>query len=272
MKTVCSDLEALYREMDDRVALLGPDRWHLETPFDHWTVLDQVAHIALFDHEALMAIEEPVRFRERAQRIMEIIRSEVHWPEQLNLLLGPDGPDRLLARWRDIRTRLLGRLQVMSPGDRLPWYGPDMAARSFATARLMETWAHGQDIFDTFRIRRINGAGLKHVAHLGVTTFAWSFRIRGLTVPDVRPRVELSGPLGEPWEWGEPHGENRIWGDAAEFCLVVTQRRNVADTRLHFQGEHAGKWLSIAQAFAGVPQEPPGPGIRAIDYNNQPPV
>jgi uncharacterized protein (TIGR03084 family) len=232
--------------------------------------MDQVAHIALFDHEALMAIEAPVRFRERAQRILEIIRSEVHWPEQLNPLLGPADPDRLLARWRDTRTRLLGRLRVMAPGERLPWYGPDMTARSFATARLMETWAHGQDIFDTFRIRRINGASLKHVAHLGVATFGWSFRIRGLTAPDVRPRVELSGPSGEHWEWGEPDAENRVRGDAADFCLVVTQRRNVADTRLHFQGKHAGQWLSIAQAFAGVPQDPPGPGIRVIDYNQPP--
>lgn len=267
MKTVCADLEARYQEMDNLVAPLSPDRWRMETPFDHWTVMDQVAHITLFDHEALLAMEEPIRFRDRALRIIDIIRSGVHWPDQLNPMLDMDGPDRLLPLWRDIRTRLLSRLRVMAPGDRLPWYGPDMTARSFATARLMETWAHGQDIFDTFRIRRINDTGLRHVAHLGVTTFGWSFKIRGLAVPGIRPRVELSGPSGQHWEWGEPDAENRVRGSAEEFCLVVTQRRNVADTRLNVRGRHAGQWLSIAQAFAGIPQDPPGPGIRTIDYD-----
>jgi uncharacterized protein (TIGR03084 family) len=141
-----------------------------------------------------------------------------------------------------------------------------MSAISFASARLMETWAHSQDVFDTLEIKRVNCTGLRHVAHMGVATFGWSFILRKLNTPDIKPRIELTGPADEKWAWGVPHAIERVWGSAEEFCLVVTQRRNVADTALKWQGKHVAKWLTIAQAFAGVPQNPPAPGIRAIDY------
>jgi uncharacterized protein (TIGR03084 family) len=265
-KKICLDLEAQYQELDDLVAELDNKKWSLETPFFHWTIFDEVAHIAFFDHESLLAIEEPIRFKERAKKVMKIIRSEDNWPKRFNPMLGPKEPDELLSHWRDIRTRLLQRLKKMSLKDRLTWYGPDMSACSFATARLMETWAHAQDVFDTLRVKRINSTRLRHVAHIGMVTFGWSFKVRGMKVPAITPHAELSGPSGEMWVWGKPDVSERIWGSAEEFCLVVTQRRNVADTQLKWQGEHVEKWLSMAQAFAGLSQEPPLPGIRVIDY------
>lgn len=265
MKQVCSDLDKQYQEFDDLVAGLDEKQWRRETPFFHWTIFDEVAHIAFFDHEALLSIEDRVRFRERSRGVMDVILSGGSWPAYTNPLLGPEEPAPLLALWRDTRNRLVHRLSHMSPKDRLPWYGPDMSARSFATARLMETWAHAQDVFDTLRVRRTNGAGLRHVAHIGVTTFGWSFILRRLKVPDITPRIELTGPAGERWEWGEPHAGERVWGSAEDFCLVVAQRRNLADTGLKWQGENVEKWLTIAQAFAGVPQNPPGPSTRVLD-------
>ena len=225
-----------------------------------------MTHIAFFDHESLLAIDDPIRFKERAAWLMKVILSGGSWPEHINPMLGTEEPEERLAHWRDIRTRLLRRLRTMVPRNRLPWYGPDMSARSFATARLMETWAHAQDVFDTFRKKRENSARLRHVADIGVATFGWSFKVRGLEAPEITPRVELAGPIGELWGWGEPDASERVWGSAEEFCLVVTQRRNVADTQLKWQGEHVEKWLSMAQAFAGLPQEPPLPGVRVIDY------
>lgn len=266
MKRICSDLEAQYQEFDDLVARLDEKQWRHKTPFFQWTIFDEVAHIAFFDHEALLAIEDLDRFKERVKGVVNVILSDGNWPAYTNPLLGPEEPAGLLALWRDIRNRLISRLSNMSPKERLSWYGPDMSARSFATARLMETWAHSQDVFDTLRVKRANCARLHHVAHIGVTTFGWSFISRKLKVPDIKPRIELTGPAGEKWEWGESHAMERVWGSAEEFCLVVTQRRNVADTDLKWQGENVGKWLTIAQAFAGVPQEPPAPGARLIDY------
>jgi len=266
MKKICSDLGDQYKEMDELVAGLDREQWRIETPFYHWTIFDQVAHVAFFEQESLLAIEEPIRFKERAKMVMDIVRSDNSWPERFNPMLGFKEPEEVLSHWRDTRTILLGRLGMMAPMDRLLWYGPDMSARSFVSARLMEVWAHAQDIFDTFRVKRNNNARLRHVAHLGVTTFEWSFKVKGMKAPGNSPFVKLFGPAGEQWKWGKPDEWNRVWGSAEEFCLVVTQRRNLADTRLKWQGEHAEKWLSIAQAFAGVSQEPPAPGIRKIDY------
>jgi uncharacterized protein (TIGR03084 family) len=122
----------------------------------------------------------------------------------------------------------------------------------------METWAHGQDVFDGLGQSHPAGPGLRHVAHLGVRTLANSFITRKLPVPDAAVRVELSAPGGELWEWGPSGADDAVRGPAVDFCLVVTQRRHLADTRLAVTGDTASAWMGIAQAFAG----PAGPGRR----------
>ncbi len=64
-----------------------------------------------------------------------------------------------------------------------------MSVASSVTARLMETWAHGQDVLDALRLRRRPTDRLRHIAHLGVRTFGWSFRVHGLAVPEQPVRV-----------------------------------------------------------------------------------
>lgn len=265
MKPICSDLVAEYQSLDHLAAGLDKNQWFLATRFFDWTVFDEVAHIVFFDHEALLAIDDPRRFKARARAIMKIVQSEDNWPAHFNPMLGITGPDELLVFWRDIRSRLVQRLQEMAPESRLPWYGPDMRAQAFAAARLMETWAHGQDIFDVLHKKREHTSRLYHVAHMGVITFKWSFTVRGMSPPDIQPRVVLAGPGKQIWKWGKPGTPEQVRGSAQDFCLVVTQRRNVVDTDLKWQGRHVGKWLSMAQAFAGVPQDPPKPGFRIID-------
>jgi uncharacterized protein (TIGR03084 family) len=212
MEGICADLEAQYQELHDLVVGLDEAQWRLETPFFGWTIFDEVAHIAFFDKEALLALENPEGFRESAGSIMEILRTGGSWPAHINPLLGPETPAELVLLWREVYQRLVRRLGMTTARDRLPWYGPDMSARSFATARLMEAWAHSQDVFDTLRIKRHNTGRLRHVAHIGVTTFEWSFIVRGLQAPEIKPRVELIGPEGDQWEWGEPDAPERVWG------------------------------------------------------------
>jgi uncharacterized protein (TIGR03084 family) len=131
-----------------------------------------------------------------------------------------------------------------------------MSARSFATARLMETWAHGQDIVDGLDVNRTPTDRLRHIAFLGVRTMGWSFTINGIDVPPETVRVSLNAPSGDQWLWNEDSTHNVVSGDAEDFCLVVTQRRHVSDTSLEVTGPVAEQWMSIAQAFAG----PPGGG------------
>ena len=244
---ICDDLVAEAASLDATLELLSEEQWSLPTPAAGWSVRDQVSHLWFFDRRALMALTDPVAFD-----------ADMRW------MLANGGTDAsvvpgrelagssLLAAWRIDRSRLLEVARSVDPAARIPWYGPAMAARSFVTARLMETWAHGQDVVDTLGVKRNPTARLKHVAHIGVRARPFSYMINGLTMPDVPLYVALRGPDGEQWDWGEP-ASDRVTGDALEFCLVVTQRRHPADTALCVEGAAAVEWISIAQAFAGEP-------------------
>lgn len=126
-----------------------------------------------------------------------------------------------------------------------------MSAMSFATARLMETWAHGRDVCGALGVEQVPTARLRHVAELGVRTRGWAFVARGLAVPGAPVRVELTGPDGADWLWGPDGAPDRITGSALDFGLVATQRRHPDDTALTIDGPHAKEWMEIAQAFAG---------------------
>jgi uncharacterized protein (TIGR03084 family) len=79
----------------------------------------------------------------------------------------------------------------------------------------------------------------------------------------VPPYVRLIAPSSAVWEWNDPAADSRVTGDALDFCQVVTQVRNVADTKLEVVGAAATRWMAIAQCFAGGPADPPKPGERA---------
>ena len=166
----------------------------------------------------------------------------------------------LLAWWRTGRQAMLDVFRQLDPKTRIPWFGPAMSAVSFATARLMETWAHGQDIVDTLGVQRQATERLQHVAHIGVRARPFSYAVRGLTPPAEEVRVELRSPAGTIWTWGEAGATNAIIGEAIDFCLVVTQRRHITDTRLRLVGPLAQEWMHLAQAFAGPPGQGRQPG------------
>ena len=241
-----NDLRALV----DRQLALQPGGLELPTPAEGWSVADQLAHLAYFDEALLLAIDDPVEFE--VVRDVTIARGgdvESLAVERHRELGGVSEP----TWFEDARSRLVSVLGVSDPRRRVPWYGPDMSLASAATARIMETWAHGQDIADALGTLQVATTRLRHVADLGVRTFAFSFTVRGLAPPDVPVRVELWGPHLEEWSWGPEDAADSVKGPADEFCLVVTQRRHLAATSLQVTGVTARAWLSIAQAFAGGP-------------------
>jgi uncharacterized protein (TIGR03084 family) len=131
-----------------------------------------------------------------------------------------------------------------------------MSAASMATARLMETWAHGLDVADALGVTRRPTARLRSIAHIGVRTRDFAFVIHGLAPPAEPFLVELRAPSGEVWSWGPADAAQRVSGSAEDFCCLVTQRRALTALDITAEGEDARHWLRIAQAFAG----PPGPG------------
>jgi len=137
-----------------------------------------------------------------------------------------------------------------------------MSALSSITARQMETWAHGQEVFDVLGAERVDTDRIRNIAHLGVSTFGWTFINRGMVVPDPAPFVQLTGPSGVVWNWNTPQNDNMVQGQASDFAQVVTQVRNVAETGLNVTGQGAQDWMKLAQCFAGPPVDPPAPGQR----------
>lgn len=263
MKALCDELRAEYAELADLVEPLSAEQWALRSKFYGWTPFDEIAHLLFFDERGLLAATDPDAFAADAAAIGRQISEGREISTIARECYGHLEGAALAKQWRTCYEKLVATLAALDPKARLPWYGPPMGTRSFITARMMETWAHGQDIYDILGRRRPATARLKHIAHIGVTTFGWTFVNRRLDVPPVVPWVSLSGPGGEQWTWGEPSATDFVSGSAEEFCLVVTQRRNVADTGLRYGGT-AAQWLPIAQCFAGPPADPPAAGSRAV--------
>jgi len=253
MAALLADLDAETKSLDAMIAPLSAAQYLQPTPADGWCIADQVSHLAYFDEAALLAATDPDRFRaESADLIARGAGSADEIAAHFRDTPGPQLREWLLRA----RRNLIARFAEIEPSERLPWYGPDMSAASSATARLMETWAHGQDVADALGVVRPATDRLRHIAHIGVSTIGFSFVVRGLPPPDRPIRVELTSPDGKLWEWGPADAADVVRGPALDFCLVVTQRRHRDDTTLGVGGPVSEQWISIAQAFAGAP----GPG------------
>jgi len=264
MKSICEDLKIEYNDLDAVVAGLDEEAWDLTTPFYGWTIKDEISHLAYYDAAALQSLTDREVFITGFEALLGSMKPGDDFNEEINTRGRQKPIQDLLTSWCTAREHLVAELEKRDARDRLAWYGPDMSARSFTTARLMEIWAHGQDILGALGLRRQPTARLRHIAHMGVATYGWSFVNRQMEVPKGDVRVELSGPSNALWTWGPEDALNAVKGDAEAFCLVVTQRRNVADTNLVIRGSAAHRWMTIAQAFAGPPADPPEPGNRTI--------
>ena len=247
LAALLADLVAESSALREILEPLPRPRWRLPTPAAGWSIADQVSHLAFFDEAALASMTDPDRFRRDAAALAAA---------------GDDFPDRIAAGHRHLgaaellswftgaRRALVDGYAGCDPAARLPWYGPDMGPASSITARLMETWAHGQDIADALGIERPATGRLRHVAHLGIRALPYSYTVNGLPLPAEPIRVDLAAPDGGRWAWGPADAADRVTGPALDFCLAVTQRRHLSDTALLVSGATARQWMAIAQAFA----------------------
>ncbi len=253
---MATDLGALLVDLrDERAALralvAGADL-NLPTPAEGWDIRDAVSHLAGSDREAWKAAEHPEVFLAE----LAVVAGDIPGFLAGQLAQGRAlSREDLLAWWDEGFGALVTALDAVPDGVKLPWYGPPMSAASMVTARLMEYWAHGQDVADALGVHREPTARLRHICHLGVRTRTFAYANRRLPVPEGDVGVLLEGPDGARWTWAE-ECPDRVEGTAEDFCLLVTQRRHRDDTGLRATGPLADSWLSVAQCFAG----PPGPG------------
>jgi uncharacterized protein (TIGR03084 family) len=245
------DLQGEGDALFDFLRNLSDDDWDRPTPFKEWTPRKILRHLHDGDEMAIVAIKRPDEFQVfLAERRQGPLRSL------------PEKGAELLDLWKGYFDEMCQAMDQFDPKRRVPWVGPDMSLRMMATARQMETWAHGQDIYDLTGVVRSNTDRLRNIAEIGVRTFGWTFVNRKMAVPGAPPWVELTTPTGGTWTWGEPEAENSITGSAVDFCHVVTQGRNIAEVDLNVTGDVAAQWMAIAQCFAGPPEDPPAVGVR----------
>lgn len=251
---VLDDMREESDELDLLVAGLSAQEWTAPTPAAGWTVAHQIAHLNWTDEVALVAATQPDAFAAEVEKALAA--PETFADEAAEEAVTALTPADLLVEWRQGRARLQEALRAAPEGTKLPWYGPPMSVASMATARLMETWAHGQDVADALGVTRKPTARLRHVARIGVRARDYAYFVRGLRPPAEQFRVELLSEDGVLTVYGPEDAEQRVTGPLLDFCLLVTQRAHRDDVAVEAAGPDAGQWLDIAQAFAG----PAGPG------------
>jgi uncharacterized protein (TIGR03084 family) len=252
------DLASETADLLPLLAGLGEADWDAPTPAEGWSIRDQVTHLAFFDDTSLLSIRDAGAFIAERDKLLSLgDRFPDVIAEQHRYL-----PGGYCLEWlASSRAGLIKAYKEADPSVRLPWYGLDFSIAASITGRLMETWAHGQDIADCLGVSRPPTGRLRHVAEIGIRALAFCFSSRGLAVPPEPVYIELIRPdaPAQTWTWGPPDAVNRVTGDALDFCQVVTQRRNVVDTGLTVTGDVATAWIAIAQAFAGRPTGPRPP-------------
>ncbi len=252
-----NESEALYgllKPLDD-------DDFDAPTQFKSWTPNDVLGHLHIWNRAADLSLTDESAFLAFMSDAVHAVENGALRAFEREWCKGLAGRE-LLGTWREFYLAMSQRFESADPKKRVRWAGPDMSVRSSITARLMETWAHGQELYDLLGVQRVDDDRIRNVAVLGINTFAWTYHNRRLPVPKAVPAVRLEAPSGEIWTWNDDNDSERIEGSATAFCQVVTQVRNVADTTLDVRGDIATHWMSIAQCFAGPPEEPPAPGTR----------
>jgi uncharacterized protein (TIGR03084 family) len=253
--SVIADLTAESEQLDSWVADLDDAGWDAVTTPEGWTVAHQVAHLSWTDEASLAAIHDEEAFGEGLKAAAA--NPEGYVDEAANERVAAHPPQQLLELWRDGRRRLAESLAAVPDGEKIAWFGPPMSPTSMATARIMETWAHGHDVAEALGITPPQTDRCKHVCHLGVRTRGFAYLMRGLEAPAVEIHVALTGPSGDLWTWGPVDAEQRVTGSGYDFALLATRRRHVDDVDVHAEGDDAAHWLTIVQAFAGLPGNDP---------------
>ncbi|MEU0936361.1 TIGR03084 family metal-binding protein [Embleya sp. NPDC005971] len=240
-------LADLVAEGDELHALVSAqDDWSRPTPAVGWTIAHQIAHLASADANVLVALRTPEAFG----AVLKEAEAAGGEYADLDAAAGAAKPrSLLLEQWRAGRAEVVAALREVPPDLGFPWYGSEVTATLVAPLRLMEVWAHGQDVFDALGVARRSTGRLRQVAALGVMGRELSFYAARLPVPAEPFRVELAGPDGRIWAWGPEDAAQRVQGSALDFCLRVTRRRSRAETDLTAVGVDAQTWLDNARVF-----------------------
>lgn len=245
MHAILADLVAEQQALDQYLQGQRDRDWTKPTPAAGWTVQDQVSHLAHSEEYALDALTND------GARLGDV--ADFATPEAFTQSGVDRGrkmrPQEVIEWWRGKRAAVVDALSRRTPKDRIPWFAAPMSARAFATARLMETWAHGLDVHHAFDDEPEDTPRLRHIAWLGWRALPYAFRVAGEDYPEPI-RVEVMGPGFNKWIFGPVDTDQVIRGGAGEWCRVAVQRLAAGETSLVAEGDVARTALQVARAFA----------------------
>ena len=260
MREILSDLVAEQQQLDQFLQTLRDRQWSTKTPAEGWTIQDTVSHLAYTEALAAEVIDQgEVRIKK------EKIRDLDEWTARGVALGRGRRHQEIIEWWRFGRADVVEALSRMTASERIFWLHGDMSARSFASVRLMETWAHGLDIKYAMLGRMVpldeppeedepadplaDTSRLRHIASLGQRTLPFAFEQAGEEFPASGIRVEVMGPLYAAWRFGPEDTEHVIKGMAGDWCRVVVHRQDAEDTGLKAVGPYAERALELARAY-----------------------
>lgn len=242
MRDILSDLVAEQQFLDQSLQRIPIKIWDMVTPYKPWTVRDTIAHLA--DFEELAA--DSIAGGDRIQRWRTAPDLEALKKEAIKRGRGMR-PQDVIEWWRGGRAKVVEPLSHMGADSRIEWIEGDMSARTFATFRLMETWAHGLDIYATLGLDVEDTSRIRHVCWLGWKTLPHAFKEAG---EDYEPvRIEVIGPGYAKWVYGPAETNQVIKGSASDWARVAVRRAKPGATRLKYEGEYARKALQVAKAY-----------------------
>ena len=265
MKEVISAIRKEVIMLNELATSMNSEEWQSATKFKAWTPEIIISHLYYFDLMTVYSLNKPEKFDEEAKFLLSAyVKIKQSLPRAQKILerIKTSNYQELMTAWLVGNNLMCKVFEKTDPKERCRWFGPDMGARMFMTARYMETWSHSQAIYDLINFQRDYSDDIKNIVNIGVKTFEWTYINRQLEVPKSKPYIQLTSPSGKKWEWNDHTSDNSVVGLASDFCHVVTQNRNIVDTNLEVQGEIAEHWMSIAQCFAGDPEDPPEIGYR----------
>ncbi|MDI1461468.1 TIGR03084 family metal-binding protein [Catellatospora sp. KI3] len=233
---------------DRMVTGLGASGWDAPTPAEGWTVKHQVAHLTSIFWMAEKAAAAPEAFTAMSANLGPNFNDNV--AKAMAPFLGMPN-EMLLVKWKEQRAATERALGALAPDHIVPWLVRPLPASVLAAAGMMELFGHGQDVADALDVEREHTDRIGHLVGFAVRTWDFGYTGRGLDVPEVQFRFEITAPSGKVWEFGPADAADRISGPATDFCLLVTRRRHPADLAITATGPEAPRWLEIAQAYRG---------------------
>jgi uncharacterized protein (TIGR03084 family) len=242
VREILSDLVAEQQFLDQSLQRIPIRHWDRPTPAGKWTVRDTISHLADSADLATDTLMGGDRVKEWQTNgdLASLRERAIKRGREMR-------PQDVIEWWRGGRAKVVEPLSHMADDDRVEWIEGSMSARTFATFRLMETWAHGLDIYAALEIEVEDTPRIRHVCWLGWKTLPYAFKAAGLDYSPVR--VEVIGPGYAKWVYGPEEAENFIKGSASDWARIVVRRIDHSATTLKVSGDAAQAALEVAQAY-----------------------